>query len=545
VFVLKLGDVSESFLLLCADSRFEAAAEVVERSLKHLQTADEYMAILELLRQVPLSVLLDVQCCRVVFTKVLVLNGLDSESLRFVEQCRLCCSRAELAQVQLEYCLILESNRSFADLKLLLEEVVPRLEGECLGRGLVLLGRAFFELQMTDWQVFFERGLGLLQGLGRARALITFGYCLSEAGLVSRAEAVWLEALPLVRHRARTTAHIFYNLGVVAQRFFKPEAEGFFLELERVSRHPAAVALRAAAWLGVGLARRVRGEWSRAEAAYEVALSAAELPEDRSAAYRGLARVYLLSGRDAKALKILDFALTEPDLDPDLLCLTKAQVLLAQGWLEDTRVVLGLIVGVQKESVRWSLAILRAELARLAGQLELIPDLLAGLPLDSLVAREEAGRLKALMALLPDQPLPLEYHSKLVVRVEAMGLLKVKINGVGVLIPPSGKVAELLVFLLEHNGSNPEQICLALYKGVDVRKAKRRLWNLVGSLRQCLGWEGSVRIREGSFWLDSDATWEYDMSEARAEKTFNGVFFSGVSSQWVLETNRALNGLVS
>ncbi len=509
MFKISLADVEKSFLLLLHHLRFIQAANLLEQALKHLQTASQYAVLLELMQKIPLEQRLKLHPCRRMYMQLLSLNKLEPELLGFLEQTKNLCSPSEYAELELEYVGFLTMHSRFSDMKARLEPLLLRLHNENLGRAYTWLGWALFELQLPEWQASFQKGLPLLKNIGLARGLINYGYCLSEAGLSAKAQSVWQEALPLVKHRAQTTAHILYNLGVDAQRHFLPQAEGYFLELERVSRNPSAATHRASAWNGIALSRRVRGQWSRAEAAYKKALSQAQGSFERTNAYRGLARVYLLSGRANQALKILEDAFHQDQLEQDSLWLTKAQVLLAVHSPQEVSHTLAQISNPQKESVRWSVALLQGELARQAGNPDLAKALLVGLPLESLAAREEALRFPELLALLPQKPVPLVYQTDLVVRVETQDSLLVQVNDVPIML--SHKMTELLVFLLEHQGfCSMTQICAALYQGLDLQKAKRRLSVLVQMLRQMLGWQASLQANHGAYRLDSNAVWQYE-----------------------------------
>jgi hypothetical protein len=46
----------------------------------------------------------------------------------------------------------------------------------------------------------------------------------------------------------------------------------------------------------------------------------------------------------------------------------------------------------------------------------------------------------------------------------------------------------------------------------------------------------------GAYQLDPNATWQYDMQEARASRSFQGEFLKGVYSDWALEVGRSLEG---
>ncbi len=509
MFKVRLADVEKSFLLLLENSRFGQAAVMVKQSLKHLQTATEYAAVLELVQKIPLEQRLERPSCRQIYIELLSLNQLEPEILIFLEQAKSLCSRSEFAELELEYVGFLTMQSRFGDMKSKLEPLLLLLQDENLGRAYTWLGWALFELQCPEWQDYFQTGLPYLKNLDLARGLINYGYCLSESGLTTQAQAVWQQALPLVKHRPRTTAHILYNLGVITQRYFLPQAEGYFLELERVSHHPMAASHRASAWNGIALSRRIRGEWSRAEFAYKKALTQAQSFFERSTAYRGLARVYLLSNRPSLALKILAVAFKENQLERDGLLLTKAQVLLAVGFAQEASQALAQINNPQKDSLRWSVELLQSELARQQADQPLAIALLNGLPLESLAAREEALRFTDLMALLPQMPVPLVYQTSLVVQIKTRGGLVVRVNGSPIFLTTGGKVAELLVFLLEHQSASSDQICAALYQGVDLPKAKRRLGMLVQSLRQSLGWQDSLKIKASVYLLDPSTTWQH------------------------------------
>lgn len=74
-------------------------------------------------------------------------------------------------------------------------------------------------------------------------------------------------------------------------------------------------------------------------------------------------------------------------------------------------------------------------------------------------------------------------------------------------------------------------------------RVRQAIWKLVKKLREALGWEGSVRALRGAYRLDPDATWEYDVAEARSRGRFEGPFLEGVYSGWVLEVARSLEML--
>jgi hypothetical protein len=46
----------------------------------------------------------------------------------------------------------------------------------------------------------------------------------------------------------------------------------------------------------------------------------------------------------------------------------------------------------------------------------------------------------------------------------------------------------------------------------------------------------------GAYQLDPNVTWQYDMTDARAKRSFQGEFLKGVYSDWALEVGRTLEG---
>jgi hypothetical protein len=201
------------------------------------------------------------------------------------------------------------------------------------------------------------------------------------------------------------------------------------------------------------------------------------------------------------------------------------------------------------ESDKWLERIARAELARQDGQLDEAVSLLDGLPVASLHAREEVGAFPLLFGLLENAglpvPEPLKYATRTVVRVMAQGALRVTVNARAVPIAPTGRVGELLVFLLERGGvATIDVIGEALYTGTLERlNVRQAVWKLVNGLRGVLGWADSVLALRGAYQLDPGALWEYDIAEARAIGVFNGEFMSGVYSEWVLDLGRSLEEL--
>jgi tetratricopeptide (TPR) repeat protein len=539
-----IAEISQTIESLVQRQMYDNIAPVTKLLLRHLQTPREYGDALRLLHDLPDAVVFNTAEFRQLYAELLS-GALALERLEvFAERTRSLLGEEAAAPVRLEYAIALQAEKRHAEARAVLERIRPVLHGEALGVCWAWLGWSLFELK-EPWEQAFEEGLALLSGLSLARALMNQAYCWAQSGDHARARLAWSRALPLVRHRASTTAVLRYNLAISAQRELLSEAEEHFLELERLTRVPSLHHQRAKALNGLALYRRSLGEWSRALTAYREALAFAQNATDRRVALNGLARTQYLSAHPGRALEVLEEALFEPALDRSPLLVTRALVLLALNDVGGAAASLGAADALHLDSVKWLARIAEAELSRRAGRLGDALRSLEGLPVHGLHAREEARQFPELMRLLETNgaraPEPLLYTPKTVVRVEARGVLRVFVNARGVNIGAVSRVGELLVFLLEQGGSaSTEVIGDALYPQADAPTARKSVWALVKLLRRALGWAESVLALRGAYQLDPSVVWEYDIAEARARGDFKGAFLSGVYSDWVLEVERSL-----
>ncbi len=542
-----ITNMTEALRLLIEQQAFDRIVPMTRLLLRHLQTPGDYQRVLHLLDTLPEQLMLTDSEFRVVMADIMGGAGQLERLESLAKDIAHLLGEAAAAPVWLEYAITILGQGRHREAHQVFERVQPLLQGEALGVCLTYLGWTRFELKQS-WQNCFEEGLPLLSGLPLARALINQAHFLSQSGHQAEARAAWLCALPLVRHRASTTAMIRYNLATTAQRALLPEAEEHFLELERLTRVPSLHHQRSKALNGLALHRRTLGEWSRALASYHEAMTFSQTVTDRRTAYNGLARVHYLSGHPATALETLEKALSEPELDRSALLVARALILLALQDDKGASASLRAAEGLHLDSVKWLALIAEAELLRRAGRPVEALERLTDLPVHGLHAREEAPLHPELMGLLESHgrtaPQPLPYTARMVVRVEARGALRVFVNARAVKTGAVSRVGELLVFLLEHGGSaSAEVIGSALYPDAPHAKARKSLWALVKLLRQALGWGDSVLSLRGAYQLSPAVTWEYDVAEARVGGGFRGDFLSGVYSDWALEVGRDLQEL--
>jgi tetratricopeptide (TPR) repeat protein len=538
----QLKDKLKTLLGQCEYQKF---AETALKFLPLLQSKLEYNQTLEMFKDIPESVLQNNFVLARVYSEIVSVVG-DITSLKnFLDTT--CFSKRQNAILQLQYGFALQDKNLHSEAINIFRQALEQVEHENLGVTHIHLGWSLFELQ-KPWENEFQKGLPLLSGLELARGLINYGYCLSGAGQYPEAKNAWLKTLPLVKHRAKTKAYVLFNLANLAQRLMKPEAEDYWLELLWLTNNPKAADRRAAALNGIGVQRRIFGEWSRAETAYlEAKKYAAKTgaTADLLTAYWGLARVYVLSSHPAQAQALLEEALLNSQLPQDQLLVAKASALLAQNDLQGAKTCLEQAGDITVDSVRWLLAFAKAEIARREERFSEAVAHLQGLPVHTLHAREEAGRYPKLMALLEIDgkpvPTPLEYVQGLHISVQATHTLKVSINKRPIKLPPTGKIAELLVYLLEHGGTaDISSLMDILYPQQPVEKARKRLWDLAQLLEQTLGWKGSVQNLFKVYQLDPNATWEYDIDAAREKGYFRGSFLKGIDNGWVDDVRETL-----
>jgi tetratricopeptide (TPR) repeat protein len=408
-----------------------------------------------------------------------------------------------------------------------------------------------FALQKPGWPHSFQQAKQHSHGHDLALTLIDEGYCLDLSGKGLIARGRWHEAVSMLTNDLFHQAWTFYNLGVSALRDLSPEAEHYFLQAEQLIHSRQAARLRARVWIGLAAARRVRGEFSRAEFAYRLALDAAKESDDRRTARSDLALTLRLAGQPALAVGELRRAITEAVMGQGQAALRGLLIApnVALGDANEARAALPYLELLSaNEAIRAKIAL--AELARRQQRLDEAQSWLTDLPIHTLAAREEARLWPQLFdfahaAGLPiPEPLPLARG--LTTNVYALGGLRVMVNQRPINLAETSRAGELLVLLLERGGSaSVEELASALWPTVKQRAGRDQLRHLGKALQEALGWELSLHQGRGVYRLDASAQWWYDLHEARQAKVVRGQFLPGVLSEWALETNQKLDDLRS
>jgi tetratricopeptide (TPR) repeat protein len=546
---VKFSDALISSELLLEQNEFEKIPRVLGLALARSQDQATWQTTQALLERIPYRVRVESLEIAFLYARALMFNDELQLLLDFNQQTLVHHGIEKSARVQLECAKSHLALRQYKEARDLLEGILPHSQGELLGIAWGKLGLALFNLD-EPWQQAFQQAIQNLSGLELGYVIFNQGSCLDSGNKGVEARATWSKALALLKSDVKMFTWTHYNLGISALRDFDLEAERYFLEAQRLCKNLKNITVRAYVSNGLASSRRMLGEWSRAETSYREAIRISQDSYARDTAYFGLARTLRLAGRPNEALETLEFALQDPILNHDQIQISRAMTFLALGQntaARDALTKVGMLVSV---SDQWLFKISQAEILRRDGNLENAVELLEGLPVATLHAREEARCFPELMQLLyaanKPFPKPLEYVNGITVRVVAQGLLSVRINDRPVNLAPTSRAGELLVFLLEQNGAasiDMIQDTLFPLLGITERqKARASIWNLVKTLRQALGWQNSVVSLRGAYQLDPNATWQYDMKEARAKRDFQGEFLKGVYSDWALEVGRTLEG---
>jgi tetratricopeptide (TPR) repeat protein len=527
----------------------------IQEFFPKLQTTIEYSQTLELIKKIPTREIESNSFLAKCVAELLSELGNIDELTKFIESIKTRFPTSIIASLRLELALAIQTTGQHEVAVKLLQELLSKLKNKDLGIAWVNLGWAYHELQKpwNEVENAFHFGIPLLDNYHLARALISYGYCLAQSGDYLTAEQNWIRALPLVKNRPKTRSFILHNLAFAAQTQMKIElAEKYFTELERLTRNSKAKNRLCSALNGLGYMRRVKGDFERSIHAYFRAKKIADITAaDKMIAYWGIIRVYMLTHQPALALAVVEEAMAEntPVLPQDQLSCAKGMVLLQLNDLEGANFYLDAAAGIKIDSVRWLLAISRAELERRKGNTSLALGLLKDLPIEYLHVREEAGRLPALMNLMFDGglavPKILDYLKETTVCVKASNLLYVEVNNIQIFIPPTGKVAELLVFMLENAGGvSVEVLKYELYSHLESEKARKRVWDLVKRLQKMLGWKNSIFYQQNTIQLDKKCMWKYDIAQIKESKMkFKGTFLIGIYSNWVQEVRLELSNL--
>jgi len=545
--LIRFADLCPTLEALKIQEKYDEMAHWLEGAMRDVQGPPDWAAGLLEMRRLEPALLERHPGLAVCYARTLMNNRLEREVLEFSEAVLPQLPPLEHAELWVDYALALANTGLAREAYTGLEQALPFLSPELSGVAQRRLGRCAFALGLP-WQGHLEASRALLTHPPRMWGLTldVQAWCECESGDLERAQNLWLEALPCFPRDRYFQSWIHYNLGITTlRRGDLQEASAHLREAVRLSQHPEARAMRPTALLGLGLLRRSRGEWLRALQIYRDLLEGVGEVWVEQTALVAYIKCLRLAGLRREALEEATRAtLRFPDHAP--LKVAKAAVHLA--WKQKEQARRELEGSPQPQilipTARWLFYLVQAELCRQAGDEAGIHPWLENVPLDTVQVREEIPFFPELYATLESPPSPLE-HFPLSVEVQAEGMLEVRVSGEVLPLSATGRVAELLLYLLEHGGqATLEQLLTALFpeqKGEGqggVRSNRRKaLADLIGKLRAALGWADSVRYTQGRYRLDPspEVSWNYDLERLREAGKTPRAFAVGIDTDWVVE----------
>lgn len=545
---LLITDLRASVGALIERGAFELAFRTVAHALGDASSTAVQQDLLEVLLLVPRQARLSSAYGALLTVRLLGNTRQAQETLTFTREARAHLSGAALASVLAYEAWALTHSGEHEQALSMVEHLLPLLSGPMLGIAWRARGQAQAALGHADWRAAFSQARGHLDGRALGTCWLEEGSLLERAGDPVRARAAWREGLLLLEHDAYYTAWLQHALGLSCLRQALPEAEDHFLVLQRLAGRAQVAQFRARALCGLAATRRALGEWGRAEAAYRQAIKVAGEEDDQRQAWRGLGHTQRLAGKPELALEALLRATRVTDGDrrtgQSWVFADVAAAHAQCSHLNEARAALERTGDLEGEDAERA-AIVRAELARRAGDEAQALQELGVLSPGTLWVREERECFPELFALLSPaaRPAPLSRPPLTRVEVRALGTLTVYVNGRQVPLGATGRPGELLVFLLERGGRAPTKVIAdELYPGsaLDTRRAGRAVWALARKLRDVLGWEASVRFGGGGYALDPTAQWWYDVREALVRGEPTPAFLTGVCRPWAEERAQEL-----
>ena len=393
---------------------------------------------------------------------------------------------------------------------------------------------ALAQLGRPEWASAYEQSLRLLTGRQRGLALLEFGAFRTLSGDDAAARSCYAQALGVLRDDRYFAAQLNYNMAVACLRLeLLDDALRYATASRDAALHEDGARFAARSWSGLGAVQRAREEWPRALHSYEKAVLQATDADDRMQAWRGQAQTLRVTGKADAALVTL-YEANEFKPDHDALRVDIAAAKLQLGDLRGAQATLETAQKARHAEDQARATLLRAELARCAGDEPLAFNLLNGLELTRTWAREERWCFPALFALLnekPQPPLPMR------VCVVMDGAVRVSINDCLLNGGLGNREASLLARLV--TASVPlttERLLEDLQvSGRDSRRRSQSLSRVKQQLCEALGWKTAVGVTRGVYALDETVSWALELPVL----TQSDAFCDGLYDPWVLEWRQA------
>jgi tetratricopeptide (TPR) repeat protein len=533
----------EAFQLLVQDSRWQAALEILEIGLNNVRAQHDWNIWRGAIAHVPVAILLDsIRYCR---CHARILRGCrDATAVSKFVTLALGKHTGD-PQLRVEHAWALSFDDQYLEASQELEKVIPDCQSSTLGLAFRVLAQCEHALG-RDPKPSFEHARQHLHG----REL---GLCLLEQastlGDTNDTRLLYAQANALLEHDPYHRAWLNHNWGMYELRTGGVEAEARLLEAVRLTRSAAAEEFRPRALCGLAAFHRYNHELERAETGYKSALRQAHEIDDREQALWGLAQTLRIAGRFGEALEHLE----------------AASLLRASAWLKPSIAATLInidnleLARVHLESQIWQgvtsqrATIAQAELARRDQNHSRVIELLHGMNWQSPATNEELSSFPKLHALaialeLPVPAKPLQTVTR--VLVKTLGSLEIHVNDRRVAINPTGRIAEVLAYLLEHgHTATCRDLALALWPDLSPTEMHRKAKTVnehVRGLRRVLGWQSSVLSRGSTYSLDPNAVWAHDATALKhqARERYQH-HLNGIHSNWAISTEQDLNALLN
>lgn len=414
------------------------------------------------------------------------------------------------------------------------QAVLEGTDGEDADIALRVRCFALAQLNRPGWPAAYEQSLPLLTGRQRGLALLEFGAFRTLSGDDAAARSCYAQALGVLREDKHFAAQLNYNTAVACLRLeLLDDALRYAAASRDAASHEDGTRFAARSWSGLGAVQRARGEWPRALHSYDKAVLQASDADDRMQAWRGQARTLRAVGKADAALAVL-YEAHAFKADHDALHVDIAAAKLQFGDLRGAEAALQAAKAAGHAEDHARVTLLRAELARCAGDETLALKLLGGLELTRTWAREERSCFPALFALLGETP---QHRRAMRVCVLMDGAVRVSINDCPLIGSLGNREASLLARLvIAGMPLTTERLLEDLeVSGRDPRRRSQTLNRAKQQLCDALGWKTAVRVTRGAYALDEAVSWTHQLPVLER----SDAFCDGLYDPWVLEWRQA------
>jgi tetratricopeptide (TPR) repeat protein len=532
-------DRHTALITLIELGHWRAVFELLELTMRKIHDAATWQALRLDIAKIPKTeVLKDVRHCEHVARVLRGARDVQAGTTLVQEALEL---YPQSAALRVEWAWLLSQNGQYEQASQLLHNALPNCSDIVLGLAFRVLGRCENALGL-DAQITFEKAHAHLRGRDLGLCLLEQASTLGET---QDTRALYAKAEALLQKDAYHLAWLNYNWGMLELRSGM-DALFRLQNAEKLARKPAGRAFLPRTLCGLAAWWRFNGELERAESRYREAVRKSQDQDDLEQGLWGLGQTLRLSQRFGEALSAFERAYEMRQsrwLQPSI-----AATQISMGLLKEAQT--SLIANHTFEGITADRAsITKAELARSLGNRAQAVEHVLNVNW-SRAAQEEMAMFPKLHALAQALELPIAPIQKPLqnqVQVRTLGLMQVFVNGREINLPPMGRPAEILAFLLEQqqHSATARDIALALWPDLEPEAVPRKTKTVnehVRALRKQLGWEHSVIATASAYTLDPACDWVHDAEQVRSEARQR--YLNGIHSNWVMDTEQDINALI-